>query len=117
MTRFGGARVAIAVAVVALTAIALTAVVIRDDHDDETVAAAAAASRAVGPARHTGPQGGFGQFVVQCLYSHSATDDPIVHPRHPGMSHRHDFYGATRANARSSAMAQSIVRSSADPNA
>lgn len=103
MTRSVGARAAIAVAVVAVTAIALTAVVTRDERDDERVAATAAASRAVGPERHTGPQGGFGQFVVQCLYSHSATDDPIVRPGHPGMSHRHDFYGATRANAGSSA--------------
>ena len=32
------------------------------------------------PARHIGPQGRVGQFVVDCAYSHSAPDDPIVHP-------------------------------------
>ena len=51
------------------------------------------------PARHTGPQGRVGQFVVGCRYSHSASDDPIVHPGHPGRSHRHDFYGSTRTDA------------------
>ncbi len=48
----------------------------------------------VAPVRHTGPQGQFGQFVAHCAYTHSATDDPIVHPDQPGRSHRHDFYGA-----------------------
>jgi hypothetical protein len=46
------------------------------------------------PARHTGPQGRVGQFVVTCRYTHSAPDDPIVHPGLPGESHRHDFYGS-----------------------
>lgn len=46
------------------------------------------------PARHTGPQGRVGQFVVRCAYSHSGTDDPIVHFGHEGRSHRHDFYGS-----------------------
>lgn len=41
----------------------------------------------------TGPQGSVGQFVVECGYSHSAFDDPIVHAGHEGMSHRHDFFG------------------------
>jgi len=53
--------------------------------------------------RHTGPQGRVGQFVVKCTYSHSAPDDPIVHPGAPGRSHRHDFYGATSAAADSTA--------------
>lgn len=56
-------------------------------------------SPAAGPARHTGPQGRVGQFVVTCGYSHSATDDPIVHPHHAGASHRHDFFGATEVGA------------------
>ena len=46
------------------------------------------------PARHTGPQGRVGQFVVGCPYSHSGAHDPIVHPGHEGRSHRHDFYGS-----------------------
>ncbi|MGH9280374.1 MAG: DUF1996 domain-containing protein [Acidimicrobiales bacterium] len=32
-------------------------------------------------------------FVSTCLYSHSAPDDPIVHPGAPGASHLHDFFG------------------------
>lgn len=53
------------------------------------------------PVRHLGPQGRVGQFVVGCLYSHSGPNDPIVHPDHPGRSHRHDFYGAVDTDAAS----------------
>lgn len=40
-----------------------------------------------------------GQFVVACLFSHRAPDDPIVKPGRPGASHLHDFFGnrSTRA--------------------
>lgn len=55
------------------------------------------------PTRHVGPQGRVGQFVVRCTYSHSAPDDPIVHPGHPGRSHRHDFFGATGTDAHATA--------------
>jgi len=55
------------------------------------------------PARFTGPQGAVGQFVAKCLYSHSGSYDPIVSPRRPGHSHRHDFYGAIDTNASSTA--------------
>ena len=41
--------------------------------------------------------------MVACRYSHSATDDPIVHFGHPGRSHRHDFYGSPATNASSTA--------------
>jgi len=99
MTRPRREHIAAAVAVVAALAIVATAAVSRSDDTNLAASAAAAASRVVGPARYTGPQGEVGQFVVQCLYSHSAADDPIVHPGHAGMSHRHDFYGATRAGA------------------
>jgi hypothetical protein len=47
----------------------------------------------------TGPQGGVGQFAVECGYSHSSNDDPIVHPGHVGLSHRHDFFGNTSTGA------------------
>ncbi len=69
--------------------------------DDAPALAAARAepAGAVGPTRYTGPQGRVGQFVVTCRYSHSAFDDPIVHFGEPGRSHRHDFYGAARADA------------------
>ena len=53
------------------------------------------------PTRHTGPQGRVGQFVVTCKYSHTAPDDPIVHPDLPGESHSHDFYGSTITEASS----------------
>ena len=56
---------------------------------------------AVAPARHTGPQGRVGQIVTECGYSHSAPDDPIVHPGRPGYSHRHDFFGNTSTDAHS----------------
>lgn len=48
---------------------------------------------------HSGPQGSVGQFVVECAYSHSAPDDPIVHPGEPGRSHLHDFFGSRSASA------------------
>jgi hypothetical protein len=40
-----------------------------------------------------------GQFVVECTYSHSAPDDPIVFPGEPGLSHLHDFFGNVTADA------------------
>ena len=40
-----------------------------------------------------------GRFVVECVYSHSAPDDPIVFPDEPGQSHLHDFFGNTSADA------------------
>jgi hypothetical protein len=46
-----------------------------------------------------GPQGAHPQFIVECDWSHSATDDPIVLPGGPGQSHLHEFFGATEANA------------------
>ena len=40
-----------------------------------------------------------GQFVSRCTYSHSLSDDPIMHPNDPGASHRHDFFGSTQTRA------------------
>jgi hypothetical protein len=40
-----------------------------------------------------------GRFVVECEFSHSAPDDPIVHPGMSGMSHQHDFFGNTDVDA------------------
>ncbi len=62
------------------------------------VAVAAAAAVAATPPG-SGPQGRAGQFVVECAWSHSSFDDPIVHPRHSGASHRHDFFGNTTTAA------------------
>lgn len=44
-----------------------------------------------------------GRLVVECHASHSAPDDPIVLPGEPGLSHMHDFFGATEADAFSTA--------------
>lgn len=40
-------------------------------------------------------------WITSCAYSHSATDDPIVFPNQPGVSHLHDFSGSlgTRADS------------------
>jgi hypothetical protein len=38
-------------------------------------------------------------FWSNCRFSHSAGDDPIVVPRHPGWSHRHTFFGNVSTNA------------------
>lgn len=52
---------------------------------------------------HLGPQGDVPQFVVKCGYSHTATDDPIVHFAMAGMSHSHDFFGNRTTNDASTA--------------
>lgn len=46
-----------------------------------------------------GPQGAVPQFVVECGFSHSGEDDPIVHPGEPGASHLHVFFGNTKVDA------------------
>jgi hypothetical protein len=48
-----------------------------------------------------GPQGASPQFVVECAWSHTAPDDPIVHPDHPGVAHLHDFFGNMSTSASS----------------
>lgn len=58
---------------------------------------------AVSPVRlsptEPGPQGRVPQFVVECGFSHTAPDDPIVHPGHSGRSHLHVFFGNTATDA------------------
>jgi len=44
-----------------------------------------------------------GAFRTTCKYSHMASDDPIVFPNQPGMSHLHTFFGNTGTNASSTA--------------
>lgn len=39
--------------------------------------------------------------VTKCRWSHTAPDDPIVHPGTPGASHSHDFYASRTTNAHS----------------
>lgn len=48
-----------------------------------------------------GPQGGVGQFVVECEFDRFRADDPIVHPGDPGASHLHQFFGAVGVDAAS----------------
>ena len=39
------------------------------------------------------------RFVTKCDFTHSLPDDPIVHPKMPGASHQHDFFGNTTTDA------------------
>jgi hypothetical protein len=50
------------------------------------------------PAWYTGP-GDVGAFRTECELSHTAKDDPIIHPGHAGASHWHNFFGNTEADA------------------
>jgi hypothetical protein len=58
------------------------------------------ARHAAAPVALAAPQA-YGEFVAFCPYSHSAPNDPIVHPNMAGMSHMHDFLGNTSTNATS----------------
>jgi hypothetical protein len=62
-----------------------------------------------------------GSFMTPCEYSHSGPDDPIVHAGHEGMSHEHEFFGATTTDAGSTAEAllddDTTCRSVADRSA
>ncbi|MFP5256513.1 MAG: DUF1996 domain-containing protein [Acidimicrobiia bacterium] len=69
------------------------------EHPDDDQGAPAEAITARGAT--TGPQGRVPQFEVECELSHSAPDDPIVHPGQPGRAHRHDFFGSTDTDAHS----------------
>jgi hypothetical protein len=39
------------------------------------------------------------RFITRCTFSHTLSDDPIVHPNEPGASHSHDFFGNVTTNA------------------
>jgi hypothetical protein len=43
------------------------------------------------------------EFVSVCQFSHRAANDPIVHPRRPGRSHDHSFFGNVSTDAFSTA--------------
>jgi len=49
-----------------------------------------------------GPQGGRGQFAVECGFDRFQADDPIVFPGRPGASHLHQFFGSVGVTAESS---------------
>jgi hypothetical protein len=42
-------------------------------------------------------------FFSNCYFSHFASDDPIVYPNQPGVSHSHTFFGSKTTNAASTA--------------
>jgi hypothetical protein len=63
-----------------------------------TIAAVAATAVAT-PATARPAARAAGNFVSHCRYSHSAPDDPIVHPASPGAAHGHDFFGNTSTDA------------------
>jgi hypothetical protein len=52
---------------------------------------------------------GRGSFSVECGFSHTLNDDPIVYPNLPGASHSHDFFGnvSTRASSTEETLAGS----------
>ena len=41
------------------------------------------------------------RFVTRCTFSHRLSDDPIVKPNQPGLSHSHDFFGNVTTDAAS----------------
>jgi hypothetical protein len=57
-----------------------------------------------------------GLWKVDCGFSHSAADDPIVHPGQPGASHLHDFFGNTSTNAGSTYQSMDGVTSTCANN-
>jgi hypothetical protein len=59
---------------------------------------APAAAMAASPRPPGGPLHD-GIFLSVCTLSHTASDDPIVHPGEPGASHQHEFFGNTTTNA------------------
>lgn len=69
-------------------------------HDDALLAPASVMG--VPDRGFAGPQGRTAQFVVECGFSHMASDDPIIYPGRPGASHEHVFFGNTAVDASSS---------------
>jgi hypothetical protein len=51
-------------------------------------------------------------FVSGCRYSHAASDDPIVFPGQPGLSHNHTFIGNNSTNAFSTPASMQAATSS-----
>jgi Domain of unknown function (DUF1996) len=59
----------------------------------------AAAAGLAGSASASTPKLHGNNFWSNCPFSHTANDDPIVFPRHPGFSHPHTFFGNASTNA------------------
>jgi hypothetical protein len=62
-----------------------------------------------------GGAGGF--FVSSCTFSHRTTDDPIVFPALPGVSHDHTFVGNVSTNAFSTLSSLKKAKTSCTPHA
>jgi hypothetical protein len=56
-------------------------------------------------------------LTANCAFSHRAPDDPIVHPRQPGASHSHDFFGNRSTDAHSTDRRLRRGRTTCDPGA
>jgi hypothetical protein len=65
------------------------------------VAAVVAAAVSAGPAAGGGARLQGNNFYSNCRFSHTGTDDPIVFPGRPGLSHHHTFFGNRSTNASS----------------
>ena len=52
-----------------------------------------------GAAPRSAPKLHGNNFWSNCRFSHSGNDDPIVLPGHPGLSHRHTFFGNVSTDA------------------
>jgi hypothetical protein len=86
----------VAVAALATVGLAAVAVVVGSSSDTGADGGGGATTQEILP---LGPQGVVAQFVVECAFSHSAPDDPIVFPGEPGASHQHHFFGAATTDA------------------
>ena len=91
-TRRGRVHLAPAAAPMVVLAVVLVGLVAAGIGLQHTSTAGGEAATAA-PAEHRG------RFVVECDYSHSAPDDPIVSPGFPGQSHQHDFFGNVAVDA------------------
>lgn len=62
-----------------------------------------AGSLTIVAAREPAAQASSPGWISICSFTRSLTDDPIMDPAMPGMSHLHDFFGSRSTNARSTA--------------
>ena len=56
-------------------------------------------------------------FFVNCRFSHTSNDDPIVYSGQPGKSHHHTFFGNTSTNASSTPASLRAGRTTCKPRA
>ncbi|MGI5484210.1 DUF1996 domain-containing protein [Streptomyces lavendofoliae] len=70
-----------------------------DDPDGDGYIPAVPRVTGVTPSHATPPPRYFHEFQANCSVTHTAPDDPIVHPGRPGRSHDHTFMGNTSTRA------------------